>query len=66
MDSKKNKSSKASESSFLNQLADEFGLEKVLDSLCKSKPSKKMISTLVSKSLKTHVIIINLLLCYAK
>ena len=41
MDSKKNKSSKASESSFLNQLADEFGLEKVLDSLCKSKPSKK-------------------------
>ncbi len=41
MDSKKNKSSKASESGFLNQLADEFGLEKVLDSLCKSKPSKK-------------------------
>ena len=41
MDSKKNKSSKTSESGFLNQLADEFGLEKVLDSLCKSKPSKK-------------------------
>lgn len=41
MDSKKNKSSKASESGFLKQLADEFGLEKVLDSLCKSKPSKK-------------------------
>jgi hypothetical protein len=41
MDSKKKKISKASESGFLSQLADEFGLEKVLDSLCKSKPSKK-------------------------
>ena len=41
MDSKKNKNSKPSESGFLNKLADEFGLEKVLDSLCKSKPNKK-------------------------
>jgi hypothetical protein len=41
MNSKKNKSSKPSDSGFLNQLADEFGLEKVLDSLCKSKPNKK-------------------------
>lgn len=41
MDSKKNKASKQIESGFLSQLADEFGLEKVLDSLCKSKVNKK-------------------------